>query len=117
MIEDNTNNETKEFYIKKVEKYNEDLNSLNRNISEATTMLGIGALYVFLNIIGITPEDFIVRLFLHISIGTGVFLSIKFLIIAISKKTGIKIRIEEIEEFFKHHGLTLQDEISKSKGR
>ena len=117
MVNDEMGNTNKEFFVKRVEKYNNESKSLNTGITIGIIGIGVGAIYVAWNLLGPMPESPLVRNLLHISIATGLYPSIGGLIINIAKKMGINIRINEIEEILEHYGFNLEDELSKDKGK
>ena len=121
MIDDKLTKEKKEFYIKKVEKYNSESNSHNRAITLNLTTLGLSALYFIFYVIrsDIFFPDGIEKI--HLIIGTAIisgttFLSLKNLINKIIKKIGLESRISEIEELLESYKFNLTEE-NKEKGR
>jgi len=126
-MEKSKNESRKEFYIKSVEKYNDEIDSKKKNITMDIVLLGVASLAILASIIGscLTAIDMQAGLaelnvFLR-HIFTGIFFSLISLhtlirlIKNISCKSGLEIRIDEIEELFAFHGLSLEEEISKSK--
>jgi len=113
-------NNQKEFYIKKVEKYNVDNKAHNRDIKLAIIVSAFTSLTLAILIIENGLYDTIIwdevgRLTYTIS--TTLLLMIIAMIHSLFKKTGIKHSIEEIKGLFEYHGLTLDEEVAKSKGK
>jgi len=110
-------NDTKEFYLKKVEKYNQDLPTAKKQIAVGKVILAIGGIYVLINILGMTSDVPLVRYALHIAMSSASLAGIIALISGIAKKAKIEARIDEIKDFFEQHGLVLEDEVSKGRSK
>jgi len=107
----------KEYYIKKIKKYNKDLDKENRKINLSCIVTSLVLLYAVWSVFsgGIMFEPPL--LYVHIAMIGVSIVSAMVTIRAIAIKTGIKERINEIEELLVQYGFTLDDEISKVKGK
>ena len=110
-------NNQKEFYIKKVEKYNQDLNLGKRSIILSSLTLAVAGIYILLNIAGMVSEQPLVRYALHISMASVSLGSIVSLITSLAEKAGMEARIDEIKEFFRQNGLDLTNEMANRRNR
>lgn len=117
-------NEIKEFNLKLVEKYNNEIDIKKKGIASDKFCTGIFVLATIASAIGISvvlhdlePSSTLLKfIFFSLFTATG---SLKYLFSLIKKtarKSGLEIRLEEIKEFFKQHGLELDDELAKIKG-
>ena len=111
------NNETKEFYVEKIEKYDKKLGTSDNAIIVGCIGLFIVVSYVISSLTGMTPPGFadpsprlnIIMAFLSTP-------AVIPLIAGFATRIGINARIDEIRDFFAIHGLILEDEIAKGKG-
>jgi len=109
-------NDTKEFCIKQVEKYNEISSLRNRTINLSLTIIGLVAIYTVF-ILATGNKLSLPLIFLHIAMSSSLVVGLTLLISSILIKVGMKIKIEEIKDLLAFHGLILEDEVSKSKGK
>jgi len=118
-MDDGINSIQKEFYIKQVDKYTKQLESINRWTTLSIFVTALGSMYFFARYSDALSEHFVLEVNSHIEIvmASAGFINVIGLIYHIAKKTGIEIRIEEIEEYFEYNGLTLEDEVSKGRSK
>jgi len=110
------NNVKKEYYIKKVKKYNKDL-----KLANATKILGCvtGALVSIRIALIIISRDFQLEpLFTWLDMGiiASIINSIAVITWSLIEKTEIKASISEIEEVLAQLGFNLNDEMNKGMG-
>ena len=114
MAEKSMDEPTKELYLQKVEKYNEETKSAGRTITTNCIFIGIVALYIINLILGLTNTP--PPIAAHISM-TGILITALLrLIVAILTKIEMSAKIEGIQELLAVHGFVLEDEIEKAKG-
>jgi len=110
-------NETMEHYITKIDKYDARINGKNLYIMLSSITLGVVAIYIALQITADEIKFEAPNIYFHIAFTIAFISAITQVISSIVVKAGMKARIEEIKEFFEHHGLSLEDELSKGRSR
>lgn len=108
------NDTQREFLVTKVEKYNEEVDQLQANITDNSFILGMVASTLFFPMLALTrPEETYIKILAIVTIFIGANFSIYQLVNIIStiaKKAGLENRINEINE--KLGLLENEDEIS-----
>ena len=110
------NQDQKEFYIKKIKKYNEELKEVNRNTTIFIMAVAFSALLITGVVLYEPLYDSIleswankVKLIISYMISGGLsLLSIKSLINSIIRKAGLENRIIEIEEILELNGIDIK---------
>ena len=113
----------KELNIRLVNKYSNEIDSQKKKITLDKYGVGLCSLATIIATVAgydalteLNVEYIILFVTAFISSFGGALYFLFSLIQRVGKKSGLDIRIEDIKEFFKHYGLELEDEISKSKG-
>ena len=109
----------KEFYVKKVKKYTDIKDKEIGNIAVEIILLALMATsaITFNRALGSDADVSFMRNIFNFAFGVVSLSCVIMLVKSIAAKIGAHAKIEEIKEFFEQHGLVLEDEISKSKGK
>ena len=106
---------TKDLYIEKVEKYEDLSKEWQLIVLESIILSMVASSVILYNKTEVFCNVPLIGLF----IGWGIVTvqAIYFLVGAVYEMAEKNARIEEIKEFFTHHGLVLEDEVAKGRSK
>jgi len=107
-------NDTKEFLIYEVEKNNDKMKPSNIFLALKITLIGIATLNT---IIVISYNEYLAISTSHLISNTAAGVITGMLYKDFQEKPQLKNNNEAIRQLFAQHGLILEDEMAKSKGR